>query len=364
MKSKPAIDRILFIAPEMEARGTNEYVLYLGDALQRRGFEVGVYCSPGPMIEVFEKKDIKATTFEYLTGCRVNSRQRENFLAEIDQFSPDIVHAPSLSALKSYKKLAEDYSVARIVTIHSAPARPRVFRSVSQFISGIIVTSQKVREELVNDFKFPKSKIVMISNGTDFDELNSQINQEIFTRPVPVIGSVGPVEKARGHELFVKAAALFIQSGKNAQFVIAGEGEEIPKLSNLGSKLGLDKCLTFVRDFASYHEVLEALDIVVQSSQVDVSGFSMLDAMGSGRPVVAFNTGTACEIIKDEQNGLIVPKDDENALANALIKLVNDPQWGRALGQRAKENIKDNFNIRKNVEAIVDFYQQILLENE
>ena len=72
----------------------------------------------------------------------------------------------------------------------------------------------------------------------------------------------------------------------------------MPPLRRLASSLGLDSYVTFVDDLYSYDQVLDATDVVVQSSQVDVSGFSILKAMGYGRPVIAFNTGTACEIIE------------------------------------------------------------------
>jgi len=164
--------------------------------------------------------------------------------------------------------------------------------------------------------------------------------------------------------MFVEAAALLIQQGKNAQFVIAGEGSEIPKLALLGSRMGLDSCLTFVRDFASYHEVLAALDIVVQSSKVDVSGFSILDAMACGRPVVAFNTGTVCEIIKDGETGIIVHHDDTEALAAALSKLISKPELAQNMGVAAKLSVNNSFNIKKNADNVIQFYKKSIGDNE
>ncbi len=358
------LERILFIATQMQARGTNEYVSYLAGELRKKGFDVAVFCAPGPMLAVLEKKGVPARTFKHLAGARFPSRRRAEFMESLRDFSPDIVHMPDLRALQSYRAVAGSYEAPMVVTMHAAPRRARAFRALAPDLSGILATSQKVREEIVNDFKFPKSKIVMVCNGIDVEEINCQTTRPVFNRPVPVIGSVGPVERARGHELFIRAASLLIQSGKKAQFVIAGEGEEISSLSRLASEAGLDRCLTFVRDFAAYHEVLDALDVVVQSARVDVSGFSMLDAMACGRPVVAFNTGTACEIITDGKTGLIVPEEDAGALAAAMAKLADNPGLGPRLGEAARHSVREKFNISKTADSVVGFYRQILAEHD
>jgi len=360
MNAKNKLERVLFIAPEMMARGTNEYVTYLAAELQRLDIGVAVFCAPGPMLEFLEAKGIDVTTFDHLAGVRSSSRRRAEFREKLQAFAPDIVHVPGIRALKSYLDVSGDYEAPLVLTTHYAPERSRHFRALASKLSGIIVTSQKVREKLVNDLKLPKGKIAMIPNGIDVEGIGRGIAEPVFSRSVPVMGSVGPVERNRGHELFLEAAAKMMDYGKSAQFVVAGEGGEISKLVSLGSELGLDKRLTFVRDFSSYHEVLEALDVVVQSARVEVSGFSILDAMAAARPVVAFNTGTACEIIDDGKTGLIVPEEDSESLTKVLVNLIESPLMGRKLGEEARRWVCDKFDIRNTASSIVKFYYRIL----
>ncbi len=360
MNDKRELRRVLFIAPRMEARGTNEYVSLLAGELLRRDVEVSVFCASGPMLEVLEEKGVPVSIFKNLGAARFSSVLRAEFREKLLDFAPDIVHAPGIDALKSYFKVAGDYGAPVVLTMHSAPERARSFRTVAPRLAGIIATSQKARERIVNDFRFSKSNIVVISNGIDVESIRRDTTRPVFSGPVPVMGSVGPVERARGHELFVEAASILVRSGRVAHFVVAGEGGEISKLAGLGSELGLDKYLTFVRDFASYHEVLDALDVVIQSARVDVSGFSILDAMAAGRPVIAFNTGTVCEIIEDGKTGLIVGEDDAESLAQAMEKLAGNPDWGRGLGREAMIRVGEKFNIRNTAIEIVDFYKRIL----
>jgi glycogen(starch) synthase len=182
----------------------------------------------------------------------------------------------------------------------------------------------------------------------------------IFRSEVPAVGSLGPIEEQRGHELFVQAAALIAGDGARVQFVVAGQGDELPGIRRLVRDLGLQHDVTIAPDFATYVDVLGALDIVVQSSQVDVSGVSILEAMACGRPVVAFNTGTACELIEDGRTGLLVPKGDVDALAGAIRRLIEDKDGARQMALNAQERVKERFDIRAVAAETLGYYGTVL----
>jgi glycosyltransferase involved in cell wall biosynthesis len=284
-------------------------------------------------------------------------------LAALSGFSPQIVHGQTCRVLRAIKDLARRTSVPIVMTLHSPPPKLRAFRRLSARLGGIIATTQHVREELVNRARVAKAKIAVIPNGIDVSALRAREIRATFSGAAPVIGSVGPVEKKRGHELFVRAAARLVSAGKQFQFLVGGHGEELPGLRELSSSLGLDSCITFVDDLQSYDQVLNAIDVVVQSSQVDVSGFSILKAMGYGRPVIAFNTGTACEIVEDNTTGLLVPREDVGKLAQAIGALAENPQRARQMGQAALAKVAERFNVEKVAQTTLDFYSALLSAN-
>jgi glycosyltransferase involved in cell wall biosynthesis len=354
------IRRILFLTTELQARGTNEYAVYLADELKRRGIQTCILCGTGPMIQVLEEKNIPFETFEHMAGKRLPKRERELFGQKIHDFAPQVVHAQNVQATNIFLKHCGKGKLPLVLTIHASPPKVRMFKSQIANLDGIVATTQDVREELVNNYKVPKSKIRVIANGIDVHSLETDNMRPIFSNDTVVIGSVGPAEEYRGHKLFLKAAAQIVGRGKNFQFVVAGEGDEIPKLSRLANKLGVDGCLTFARDFSSYKDILEAIDIVVQTSLVNVSGFSILDAMAHGRAVIAFNTGTACEIIEDGNTGKLVPRDDVELLAAAIEDIAENPEMARKLGESAREKVIRNFNVRTVADNTLDLYEDIL----
>jgi glycosyltransferase involved in cell wall biosynthesis len=247
-----------------------------------------------------------------------------------------------------------------VLTVHWLPRRPRQLRRLSRCLAGVIATTQAAREALVNQSGVERAKIKVIRNGIDVARLEGRDVPAIFSSPTPVVGSLGPIEERRGHELFVRAASLLKGRDAEAQFVVAGEGAGLRALRKLVANLGLERRLTVATDFVAYEEVLEALDVVVQSSQVDVSGFSILEAMGHGRPVVAFNTGTACEIVEDRKTGLLVPKGDVEALAAAIEELVGDPEAARLMGQNARRAVRERFDVRTIARETLRYYAGII----
>jgi len=353
---RSAITRVLFLAAEMEARGTNEYVVHMGAELRRRGLEVKVFCAPGPMLGALERAQVPFETFERLgrVGFRRADRQR---LAEAARaFAPQIVHALTARVARLALDVLGDLSVPVVLTVH-APARCRwAFRSLAARLSGIIAATQDVREELVNRLRVEKTRIQVIPNGVDVEGLLARGVRPPFSTEVPVVGSVGPVEHARGYELFVRAAAEVAASEPSLQFVVAGAGRYLPRVRRLARKLGLESRVTFAGDFSSYSEVLDALDVVVQSAQVDVSGFSILDAMAHARPVIAFNTGTACEILEDGKTGILVPREDAAALSQAMRELVGSPERARRMGLEAQRSVASRFNVKLLAEKTLAFY--------
>ena len=112
-------------------------------------------------------------------------------------------------------------------------------------------------------------------------------------------------------------------------------------------------------DFSSYGEVLDALDVVVQSAPVDVSGFSILEAMARGRPVVAFNTGTACEMLETGKTGILVQRGDVDGLAQAIEELAENTERAREMGQAARTKVAQDFNIKKVAGMILTFYARL-----
>jgi glycosyltransferase involved in cell wall biosynthesis len=354
------VNRVLLVAPHMEPRGTSEYTLNLAKELKASGVHVAVFCCPGPMLEMLSRSGVRVQTFEHLENLRLRFGEQKRLLAASEEFSPQLAHGHSFRVAGPLRFLGKESGLPLVLTLHWLPSQARALRRFSRQLAGVIATTQAVREGLVNQCGVNRAKVRVIPNGIDVARLDARGITPIFRSRTPVVGCLGPIEERRGHKLFVQAASLLRARATDIHFVVAGDGEELRDLRKLIGNLGLERCVTLATDFAAYEDVLNALDVVVQSSQVDVSGFSILEAMGHGRPVIAFNTGTACEIVEDQKTGMLVPKGDVKALAGAIEYLIDNLDVARRIGERARRAVREKFNVRTNARETLQFYADIL----
>ncbi|MCD6416123.1 MAG: glycosyltransferase family 4 protein [Planctomycetes bacterium] len=358
-KQDAHVEKVLLLAPQMEARGTSEYIVNLAAELIRLGVQAAVFCVPGPSVQILLREGVPIRTFDRLDGLKFRLH-RKRLLEAVQDFGPQLVHAQSCRAAAALGLLSKSMDIPLVLTVHGVPRRAGAVRRVARRVDGLVVTTHSAREALVNRCKVDRQKIEVIHNGIDMDRLAEGEILPIFRSQSHVVGSVGPIERHRGHELFIKAVRLLVQKGVEGQFVVAGIGHALPQLRRTIDELDLGGRLTLVTDFTAYEQVLDALDIVVQSSLVDVSGFSILEAMGRGRPVIAFNTGTACEIIKDSHTGLVVPKGDVDELAAAIERLITDTELARRMGREARRRVKEKFSIHTIASRTLQFYGGVL----
>ena len=354
------VQKVLFVAPRLEARGTSEYTFNLAHEFHRRGLQTLVACVSGPMLDVFTECGLRVETFDRLESRLFSLTERGEFREAVADFAPEVVHLHSVRVARALPVVQECVDAPAVLTVHWRPADCRSFRKLSEDLQALIATSESVRREVIEECGVGPDKVSVIHNGLDFARIDSQPVRPIFCASEPVIGCIGPVEEDRGQVFFVRAAARLVDGGMAAQFVIAGEGEELPRIRKLVRKLGLQGHLTFVSGFSRYEEVLDALDVVVQSSMVDISGYSILEAMGHGRPVIAFDTGTAREIMADSETGRVVEKGSVSDLASAISDVTQNVGSAREMGNRARARVSEMFNVERIADQTCELYRRIM----
>ena len=140
----------------------------------------------------------------------------------------------------------------------------------------------------------------------------------------------------------------------------AGDGVLREKLERLIAELGLRRrvFLGGVRD--DIHDILQAIDLYVQSSIMEGLGTSILDAMAARKPVVATRAGGIPEMIRDGIDGRLVPPADPIALAEAIEELLLDPQKRVEFGSKGREKVERDFSHKRMVRDTLAVYQEIM----
>ena len=177
----------------------------------------------------------------------------------------------------------------------------------------------------------------------------------------PLIALVGRISAWKGQHIFIAPAARVRERFPQARFQIIGSAmfgeEEYEKEIRAQSvALGLQDCLEFTGFRADVPELIDALDILVHASTSgEPFGQVVIEGMAAGKPVVATNGGGIPEIMRDDETGILVPMGDAPAMAEALIRLLAEPDTAAAMGAAGRRRVLAHFTAEhtaRKVEAV------------
>ncbi len=234
-----------------------------------------------------------------------------------------------------------------------------LIKSLYNKANSIIAVSQGVRNDLVENFRIDKRKIHVIHNPIDLNKIDLLSLEDVSERPlnedIPIILSVGRLSKQKGFEYLLKAFSV-LKGKRDARLIILGEGEEEPNLKELSKSLGVDEKVFFLGFKDNPYKYMKRSTIFVLSSLYEGFGIVIVEAMACGIPVIATKSYVGIEdIIEHEKNGLLVPVADENALAESILRLLDDMELRMSMSEEAKKNIR-----KFSIERITDQYKAVL----
>lgn len=221
---------------------------------------------------------------------------------------------------------------------------------------AVVSTSHFMVEEMRRVLKrFPPTHVVPFGVDVEvFRPAAEEQNGEGLT-----IGFVKTLGSKYAPDLFVKAAALVWRNDPRHRFVMAGGGPLRARCERLAEELGIADRITFLGPVAHHDvpEVMRSLDILVNCSRVESFGVVICEASASGKAVVATDVGGVRETVIDGTTGLLVPRDDPEALAQAICRLVEDPLLRQRMGEAGRRMVRERYKWP----ACVEDFERILL---
>jgi glycosyltransferase involved in cell wall biosynthesis len=179
----------------------------------------------------------------------------------------------------------------------------------------------------------------------------------------PLVGIVGRLQRWKGIHVLIDAMALLRRSHPNAHCVVVGgahdlEAGYVGDVERQVATLGLEPHVTFTGFQANVHDWMQAMDIVVHASDREPFGIVVIEAMALGKPVIAGLEGGPCEIVTDGVDGLLVPYGDSAALAAALRRYLDDPEFATGVGVAARRRATD-FSAPRYADNVIAAIQQL-----
>lgn len=223
-------------------------------------------------------------------------------------------------------------------------------------VPNIVVCSPQMKELVRN---MTNSKIHVIPNGIDFEDIpNIQSHKSIEH---PSILYVGGLTKIKGVDILLNAVPLIIKKIPNLHIYITGSGPEEDNLKKVVKRLNMEenvKFLGFIPEDEKY-SYYKSVDVCVFPSLYEPFGIVLLEAMGSGKPVVASNVGGIPFVVIDGKTGLLFEPGNIDELAEKVIFLLQNGELRKKMGERGQERAKE-FTWDKIAERMVEVYKEIL----
>jgi len=276
----------------------------------------------------------------------------------------DIVHARSrVPAWIAF--FASRQTDAHFLTTCHGYYSSHLFSKVMGWGKMVIAISEVIGQHMVQDFKTPAENIKVIPRSVDVQKFNIPKAPRNDKKPLTVV-MIARITPLKGHPYFLKAMARVIHRLPSVKVQIIGDAP--PKkqaykeeLMLLTKRLGISQQVEFLGNRRDIPQLLNKADCLVLSTITpEAFGRVIIEAQAAGVPVVATRVGGVVEIIEHEKTGLLVMPKDSDAIAEAVLKVLENPDFSEKLVVQARKKIDARYTLEHMAEATIGVYNELM----
>ncbi|HOP07593.1 MAG TPA: glycosyltransferase [candidate division Zixibacteria bacterium] len=326
--------------------------------LTSRGYEIKLISVGGEPLDGIDTYIIPRTSRAvYFTKAK-------EAIAVARAFKPDLVHAHFASGFGLWaRKVGLHPTILSVwgsdVVDFGAhwPGRSLVRKALAG-VDHVTVTSRMLRRVTREIVDLPMERISIIPFGVD-------LPPEVKDLPAGDLKKICFIKhhyRKYGPEVLIEATAIAHTAMPEIRLSIAGEGPLTNELKTQVKRLGLEKVVRFVGfiDNARIGDFLQDHHFMVMPSLKEAFGVAVLETSANGRAVIASDVGGVPEVLIDGETGLLVPPNDSDYLAAAILRLASDDDLCRKLGQAGRRMVADKFTWDESLDMMSDLYERLI----
>ncbi len=370
---------LTFFLPSLEGGGAEKNVIHFIGALPKDDY--------GITIALAQKKGVFLSSVPaHVTVVDLNSKSLTVLFFKLRDYikkNPNHIFISSFPRFNAISLLARKFSGAPVKVIiieHKAfslfatTSRFFVHRFIARFMfphfiklfyptaDAIICVSYGVKKDLLT-FIANSPKISVIYNPVVTESIGQLCGQEVshpwfFDKNVPIVLAVGRLIYAKDYPTLLTSFANVLKKVP-VRLAILGEGDQRAALELRAAELGIQESVAFLGFDQNPYKYMSRASVFVLSSVHEGFGNVLVEAMACGVPVVSTDCKSGpSEIIQNGQNGLLVPPKDKEALAEALLKILQNPTLARTLAENGKKRA-EYFTVQKSTQAYQHIFKQL-----
>ena len=314
-------------------------------SLRRDGVLQNLMGSVGAEVVFFDK----SSSFDFNCVARIRRFIREKGIS--------LVNAHNFSASFWGRCACRGFrDVAFFITEHgrmgAPPLKLKFFnRLLAGEVDRIIAVSMETAQFLKKGYPYNASKIRTVVNGIDLtsggwsrDRLTEQFG---IPADAKVVINLAALTRVKNQAALIRSIAIAKNKIQDILLLLIGDGPLLGQLESLVEKLNLKKNVIFAGQRIDGSEALSACDLFCLTSKAEGTSIAALEAMAAGCPVLLTSVGGNIDLIVDGKEGLLVPPDDENAIAAGLEKILSNKEFARSLAKSASMKVASDFSAER-----------------
>lgn len=373
---KPA-RKVFFLVDSFNIGGTETQAVELALRMTQIGHNVTLGClrREGPLLERVDGSEVTVREFHPAGGIDsvggIYQLLRLSWFLRREKF--EVVHTHDLWSNLLGVPAARMAGVPVIVSSRRdlsnfdwyRGSRRKWLRRIQNLSGAVLANALSIREALVVEDGFAPEKVRVIYNGIDIAKFqhNPSARERLFpgTGECKLVVLVGNMHTdVKGHPWLIDCAPAVLKEFPEVRFVFAGDGERKVDFEQQIAKLSVESKFVFMGRRQDIPEILACCDIGVLPSRAEGMSNALLEYMAAQLPVIASRVGGNPELVEDGITGLLVPPENADALADAVLKLLRDPQLARRVALNGHEFVTQNFSFERLARDVDAMYSELL----
>jgi glycosyltransferase involved in cell wall biosynthesis len=232
----------------------------------------------------------------------------------------------------------------------------------------VIAVSSDVRNELLRHGA-REDRVTVVLNGIDADRFRRNPGRRLVARqslglaPDEIaIVAVGRLEPQKRFDLLLEAVAPLVARRPAVKVFVAGDGGSRQRLEAERERLGLVNAVRLLGHVADPSDLYQAADVFGQSADYEGTPNAVLEAMAFEVPIVATDAGGTRELVRDGEDGLIVPRGDGGALTSAIESAITDRAAARHRAESARTRVETDLAFETRMRRVEAIYEALVAE--
>lgn len=360
---------ILHISRTMGQGGAEKIVYQLATGMKEKGQGICVASTGGVYAGQLKKHHIPHYGLDDLEhknpGVILRTLWRLHRIIKKEKI--DIIHTHHRMAALYARILKLFYPKIKLIyTAHNVFTNKKLLTSLSLSGTFIAAVGKNVKQNLVEFFGLKEKKIRIIYNAVHIEkkdtDKHSAMLESLKKQNYLLVAAIGRLSEQKGIDVFIRAVYEVKKKIPQVKGVIIGDGEQREELEKLTSDLGLTSDIIFLGYQKYITALIGQIDLVVMPSRWEGFPLTPIEVFAMQKTVAASDIGGIREIVRNGENGLLVPKDEAEAFGEAIVKLLTDDELRSCLEKNGKADYESRYDYESFIRQYEMFYREVMSE--